>query len=196
MAFLVEFLRHPRRTGALLPSSPSAVRALLDGALLDGAEHVVELGPGTGAVTAELSRRLSGRARLVAVEVNPLFAERLRQRFSADQVDVVCDSAARLDRIVAGRGFGKVDRVISGLPWTVMSPATQREILEAVTNCLAPDGRFSTLMYLHRTRSRAAREFVALLREYFTTVERGPTTWTNLPPLLAYHCSGPRRGQR
>ena len=56
--FLSHFRKNPRTVGAIAPSSQRLARAMLDGLHLDPDARVVELGPGTGAVTGEIARRL------------------------------------------------------------------------------------------------------------------------------------------
>ncbi|SDD11142.1 class I SAM-dependent methyltransferase [Actinokineospora iranica] len=196
MVFLLEFLRNPRRTGALVPSSPWSVRSLLDEADVAGARTVVELGAGTGAITDALLRRVVPDGRLLAMEVNPVFAARLRRRFDAGRVEVVCGSAARLGPALAERGLSAVDRVVSALPWTTMPDRQQEEILDAVTAALAEDGRFSTLMCRHRLASPGARRFLRLLNSRFGQVRRGSTVWAEFPPMFAYHCAAPARDRQ
>ncbi|MCX5328653.1 MULTISPECIES: hypothetical protein [unclassified Streptomyces] len=74
MSITREFLRSPRLTGAIAPSSPALALALAQamtaGLDLRRADVVVELGSGTGAIL----RRLAPGARLIAVELNPAFA--------------------------------------------------------------------------------------------------------------------------
>src|SRR5437764_7592893 len=77
--------RNFRTTGAVLPSSPFLAKALV--APLAGSRppaYILEVGPGTGAVTKAIVRRMRPGDRLDAVELNPQFAERLRQRIKSE----------------------------------------------------------------------------------------------------------------
>ncbi|WP_123972024.1 hypothetical protein [Streptomyces sp. Ag109_O5-1] len=78
-----------------------------------GSPVVVELGPGTGAFTHALQRRLAGRGRYIAVEVNPRFAQRLAALPPA--VEVVDANATDLAVVLAQRGLSQTDVVVSGL---------------------------------------------------------------------------------
>ncbi|GGS58469.1 class I SAM-dependent methyltransferase [Actinokineospora fastidiosa] len=192
MVFLVEFLRDPRRTGAVTPSSPWSIRSLLDEAEVAGARSVVELGAGTGAITRALLQRLPPDARVLSLEVNPSFVARLRRRLADDRVSVVAASAADLREVLAEHGMGRVDRVISAVPWTTMPSGLRADIVSAVADVVADDGRFSTLMCRHRAATAGARSFDRLLRSRFGTVWRGQTVWAEFPPMFAYHCERPR----
>lgn len=194
MSITREFLRRPLVTGAVAASSARLAAAMTDGLALEEAATVVELGPGTGAITDAILPRLAPGARLVAVELNPVLAARLAERYRG-RVTVVGGSAADLAGIVPE----PVDAVVSGLPWTVMPAALRRSVLDAVAAVLREDGRFSTFAYAHAGWTPPARRFAAELAARFSTVERSGTVWRNLPPAYVHRAHGPRvssRGQR
>jgi phospholipid N-methyltransferase len=189
MSITREFLRRPWVTGAVAASSARLAAAMTDGLDLERAATVVELGPGTGAITEAIVSRLAPGARLVAVELNPVLAARLAERYRHDaRVRVVSGSAAALAGIVPE----PVDAVVSGLPWTVMPAALRRRVLDAVTAVLQRDGRFSTFAYAHAGWTPPARRFAAVLATRFSTVERSRMVWANLPPAYVHRAGGPR----
>jgi phospholipid N-methyltransferase len=189
MSLLREFLRHPARTGAVAASSRHLARAMVAGLDLGRARLVVELGPGTGAFTDAILARLSPGARLVAVELNGILAARLADRYHGRPVEVVHGSAAELPRMTGG----PVDAIVSGLPWTVIPSAERARVLDAVTEVLAPDGRFSTFAYVHAAWSPPARRFAAELAGRFAVTDYSPTVWANLPPAFVHRAARPLR---
>src|SRR6185503_18738237 len=72
--FLKKFLRAPIQIGAVAPSSAGLAELITADIGLEQARLVVELGPGTGAFTGAIERRMRPDAKLVAVEVDPVFA--------------------------------------------------------------------------------------------------------------------------
>ncbi|TDC65954.1 methyltransferase domain-containing protein [Micromonospora sp. KC207] len=182
MSIIREFLRRPALTGALAASSRRLADAMTDGLDLERARAVVELGPGTGAITEAILRRLAPGVRLVAVELNPVLARQLANRYAGGPVEVVHGSAADLATLTAH----PVDVVVSGLPWTVMPHERQRRILDAVGGALGEDGRFSTFAYVHAAWTPPARRFAAELAARFPAVERSRIVWPNLPPAYVY----------
>ncbi len=64
--FLTHFRKSPRTVGAIAPSSQQLARKMLDGLELEPGTRVVELGPGTGAITGEIDRRLPDSASCLA----------------------------------------------------------------------------------------------------------------------------------
>jgi phosphatidylethanolamine/phosphatidyl-N-methylethanolamine N-methyltransferase len=172
-----EFLRAPTRVATVTASSDALVAALLAPHRLDGAPVMVELGAGTGRVTDALQRRLGGSGHHVAVEINPVLAERLAARHPS--VTVLCADAARLPALLREHGVDRADGVVSLLPWAVYAAAPVPELVAGV---LAPSGTFSqaTLRGFHLLppARRQARD----LREAFGEVTASATIWRNLPP--------------
>ena len=85
----VEFFRQFRTqfhtTGAIAPSSRRLARAMTRHiAGPRGPARILEVGPGTGAVTRRILRLLRTEDRLDLVELNESFADLLRQRFQSD----------------------------------------------------------------------------------------------------------------
>ena len=79
--FLREWLANPQRTGSIAPSSPMLTSTMARWLPRDSESYVLELGPGTGAVTAALLKRGLREDRLIAIEHNPALAIHLRKRF-------------------------------------------------------------------------------------------------------------------
>lgn len=188
--FLQEFARGPARVGAVAPSSSRLAERVVAPVPETGQPVVVELGPGTGAFTEVIQRRLAGRGVHLAVEINPRFAERLQERFPA--VDVVVADAVDLADLLAARGLPPADVVVSGLPWAVLSAPAQRRLLAALTDSLCLDGAFTTFAYVHSRWTPPGVRLRRLLRDSFEEVVLGRTVWANLPPALVYHARRPR----
>ncbi|GAA3072158.1 hypothetical protein GCM10017600_24200 [Streptosporangium carneum] len=151
---------------------------------------IVELGPGTGAFTAEIQRRLNGRGHHLAVEINPALASFLSDRHP--KVDVVVDDAARLPELLRERGLDKADAIVSGLPWAAFSEETQTRLLDAVVAIMTPHTAFTTFAYSFAKRMRPAQRFRHRLHTTFEEVVVGRTVWGNLPPAFVYHVRRPR----
>ncbi|MCW2561400.1 MAG: SAM-dependent methyltransferase [Mycobacterium sp.] len=188
--FLAQWLRTPGQIGAIAPSSSRLARAISTAIPEHGDPVVVELGAGTGPFTAEIQRRLAGRGRHLAVEVNPKLAQLLRDRFT--QAEVIEDDARLLPSLLDERGLRHADVVISSLPWTMFEPTTQYLLLKAVLDVLAPHSVFSTFAYLHAAPMAGARRFRELSAQHFEEVISSRTVWRNLPPAFVLHARRPR----
>jgi phospholipid N-methyltransferase len=192
-SFLLEFIRNPLTVGAVAPSSDALARVAAAPVPRTGEPVVVELGPGTGAFTDAIQRRLAGRGRHIAVEINHRFADRLAARHPG--VDVVVADAGQVRELLAERGLATADVIVSGLPWAAFAAGRQRDVLAAAAGVLAPDGAFTTFAYVHARWAAPARRLHWSLRSRFDEVVLGRTVWANLPPALVYHCRRPARNE-
>src|ERR1700761_8894471 len=95
--FLREWIANPQRTGAVAPSSPMLGAAMAKWLPHNPHSYVLELGPGTGAVTDALLKHGLREDRLVAIDNNPNLAKLLRKRFH--QARIITGDAWDLDTL-------------------------------------------------------------------------------------------------
>lgn len=171
--FVRAALRRPLVVATPFPTSAVLARWMV--ADIDPDEVVVELGPGTGAIT----RFLAPRPDYLGVEVDPCLATALRARLPTMRV-----VNAPAEELAAYVETGSVDVVISSLPWSVLPVATSEAVLEAVAQALAPRGRLTTYLCAHTAWLPGARGFLRALRQRFPRVRAGPLVWRNVPPAL------------
>jgi phosphatidylethanolamine/phosphatidyl-N-methylethanolamine N-methyltransferase len=182
--FLTHFRKSPRTVGAIAPSSRRLARAMVNGLSLrqDGGVRVVELGPGTGAVTGEIARRLPPDATCLAIDVDPVFSARVAARWP--QIASVCDRAERLVEIARARDLLPVDHIVSGLPFASLPVSSARAIVQAIVSSLRPGGTFTTFQYVHAYGfSSAVSVRQTLTREMGSSPARTLVVG-NLPPAL------------
>ena len=182
--FLTHFRKSPRTVGAIAPSSRRLACAMLDGLSMEPGRQVrvVELGPGTGAITVEIARRLPADAKCLAIDVDPVFSAKVAARWPG--IESVCDRAERLVDIAKARDLLPIDHIISGLPFASLPAASARAIADAIVASLRVGGTFTTFQYAHaygfpsavRVRQTLTRDMGA---EPTRTVVVG-----NLPPAL------------
>ncbi|MFD7447608.1 class I SAM-dependent methyltransferase [Kitasatospora sp. NPDC059827] len=212
LLFLPEALRTFHDTGALAPSGPALVNALVVSATSrpNRPISVLEVGAGTGVVTRRLAQVLRPGDRLHVVEANPRFADRLREdpvlaarrpgvglRLSTCRVEELPEAAAP-----TGAADERYDVIVSGLPFTNFEPALVRRILDLYLRLLAPGGELTYFGYLGTTTARTLtsgprrgarhRAVVRLLRRFEATYGLGErTVWRNLPPARAHLLRSP-----
>ncbi len=185
--FAKESLKRPSLTGAIAPSSSFVAKRVVELANLNDAKTVVELGPGTGVFTEQIIRTISPDTNFFAIEVNEAFVDATRNR--CPQARVYHDSAARLSHYLNANSYGLCDCIVTSLPWTIFDAPEQDQLLEAISACLKPGGRFISIVYLGaKTRARG-RYFINSLPLHFSTVHKTQTVWQNLPPTQVYCCS-------
>ena len=96
--FLTHFRKSPRTVGAIAPSSQQLARRMLDGLELTPGTRLVELGPGTGAITGEIDRRLPESASCLAIDIDPGVQFARRRALAAHRVGLRSRRAAGRDR--------------------------------------------------------------------------------------------------
>jgi phospholipid N-methyltransferase len=177
LAFFRAFVAHPRRVGAVLPTSRWAVRDMLDMADVHGADLVVELGAGTGVYTREILARLRPDAHLMALERDPRLARLLTEQYQDSRVRVICDSAENVQAHLKG---ARTELVVSGLPFTSLGSDVRQRIFSQIVDILAPGGVALVLQYSPVIQGQ--------LREVFPYVERR-VSLLNVPPAFLFACS-------
>jgi phosphatidylethanolamine/phosphatidyl-N-methylethanolamine N-methyltransferase len=150
--FFRQFRTQFQTTGAIAPSSRRLARAMTRYVASErGPARILEVGPGTGAVTRRIVTLLKADDRLDLVELNEAFAGRLEQRFQSEpsfqraadrsQIHVCGIESFQSDR--------PYDYIISGLPFNNFSPDFVGRVLDAFFNFLAPGGVLSFFEYMY-----------------------------------------------
>jgi phospholipid N-methyltransferase len=189
--FLERAVRKPNLVGAVAPSSPNLAREMAAVVPSAGRPVVVELGPGTGALSGAIAERLPAGGRQVAIELDSGMVEYLR--IELPWLEVIQGDAARLGDLLGEAGIGKVDAVVSGLPWSIFPARLQQDILDQVGAVLAPGGAFTTFAYVHALGMSGARQFRRRLDLSFDEVLTSHTVWRNVPPARIYVCRRPHQ---
>ena len=141
--FARTWLRNPRSTGAVVPSSESLAIALVAALPDDDYDLVVELGTGEGSVTRHLVDRFGGD-RVFGVELDSGLA--MLARAQAPEATVVVGDACRLSKLLRRSTAKGKTAVVSCLPLITM-PRARRRVLRAVHSVIAPDGHLVQFTY-------------------------------------------------
>jgi phospholipid N-methyltransferase len=89
----------------------------------------------------------------------------------------VTGSAADVEQILADRGLGQADYVLSGLPFSTLPPGIGDAIAEATAKVIRPGGAFLVYQF-----SPKVKDFIA---PHFERLERG-FEWINVPPATLF----------
>lgn len=179
LKFFRSFLAHPTKVGAVVPTSKRTVCRMLDLADLSRARCVVEFGAGTGVYTGEILKRLGPDGRVLAFEVDPMFARLLVERFEDHRLHIVNDSAENVESYLDGT---RADVIVSALPFTSLPRTVAQNIFSLVGAVLAPGGAMLVLQY----STLLQRD----LKQSFTAVSRCASL-LNLPPAFLFACRSP-----
>jgi phosphatidylethanolamine/phosphatidyl-N-methylethanolamine N-methyltransferase len=172
--FLREWFANPQRTGAVAPSSPHLAAAMARWLPSDPESFVLELGPGTGAVTEALIERGLREDRLIAIEKNPTMSRLLRKRFP--NARVITGDAWHLDDLLRDHRepIENVGAVISSLPLLNFPVEEAEALTQKIRAVLEPRGTWVQYSYqIHKLRPRGSSGFHLLASKI---------VWFNLPP--------------
>lgn len=172
--FLREWLANPQGTGSVAPSSPQLGAAMARWLPRNPDSYVLELGPGTGAVTNALFKHGLREDRLVALEYNPNLAKLLRKRFR--RAHIINGDAWELDTLLSSlpQPVESVGAVISSLPLLNFPKEKADELALKIRSVLEPRGRWVQYSYqIVKDRSRGGEDFKLVASK---------VVWLNLPP--------------
>ncbi len=186
MAILWEFLKNPKRTGAIAASSTHLAKMIVSDIGIESASVIAEYGPGTGVFTSEILSNKADDATFFAIERSPKLAAEMRERFP--EVTLFEDSAEKISSMLQELGEKEVDCIVCGLPWAAFDEELQDSLLSATLSVLSEGGSFATFAYLQGTVLPAGMRFHKKLKQHFSVVSKSPVVWRNLPPAFVYRC--------
>jgi phosphatidylethanolamine/phosphatidyl-N-methylethanolamine N-methyltransferase len=170
--FLRSWIEKPLHMGAVMPSSKLLARTMAQYVAVDSKGPVIELGPGTGAITNALLEHGVDQKRLVLVEYNPGFCALLRDRYP--QAKVVQGDAYKLRDSLLKVLDVPASAVISGLPLVTKPMLTRLKLIRDAFVALAPGAPFVQFTY------SVAPPIPKSLPGVST--EASERIWMNLPP--------------
>ena len=200
--FFSQFTENFTTTGAIAPSSPLLGKAITDPLSLRSSRpiQVLEVGPGTGAFTRQITKHLRSGDHLEIYELNPRFCEYLRQNlpWEAFQSNGIHCRLHNADVRDVGRDL-QFDYIVCGLPFNNFEPELVSEILAVLIDRLAAHGVFSYFEYnlSHEFKSKFLRSedrqrmlnVGKIVRSFIEQHQFGyRQVWLNLPPARARYC--------
>jgi|ERR1043166_630683 phospholipid N-methyltransferase len=149
--FYRQFRDQYHTTGAILPSSRGLARAMTRPMRqAKGPRRILEVGPGTGAVTAEIVRRMRPGDQFDIVEINAEFVACLGQRFAEEPDFRRRRSQSRIIHSPLQEVAGEhvYDFVISGLPLNNFSLELVADIYRSYERLLKRTGTLTSFEYV------------------------------------------------
>jgi phosphatidylethanolamine/phosphatidyl-N-methylethanolamine N-methyltransferase len=170
--FLRSWIEKPLHMGAVMPSGRVLARTMAQYVDITSSAPVVELGPGTGAITNALIEQGVDQKRLVLVEYNPGFCALLRDRYP--HATVVQGDAYKLRDSLWDVLDVPASAVVSGLPLVTKPMLTRLKLIRDAFLALAPGAPFVQFTY------SVAPPIPKSLPGVST--EASERIWMNLPP--------------
>ena len=170
--FLRSWIEKPLHMGAVMPSGKVLARTMAQYVDIKSEGPVVELGPGTGAITNALIEHGVDQKRLVLVEYNPGFCALLRDRYPLAKV-VQGDAYALRDSLWDVLSVPAC-AVVSGLPLVTKPMLTRLKLIRDAFLALAPGAPF--VQFTYSVTPPIPRSLPGV------STEASERIWMNLPP--------------
>ena len=143
--FLRSWIKKPLRMGAVMPSGRVLARTMAQYVDVASTGPVIELGPGTGAITNALLAHGVEQKRLVLIEFNPAFCALLKERYP--EATVVQGDAYTLRDTLWNVLKEPASAVVSGLPLVTKPMLTRVRLVRDAFVAMAPGSPFVQFTY-------------------------------------------------
>jgi phosphatidylethanolamine/phosphatidyl-N-methylethanolamine N-methyltransferase len=170
--FLRSWIEKPLHVGAVMPSGRVLARTMAQYVDVDSEGPVIELGPGTGAITNALIAHGIDQERLVLVEYNPGFCALLRDRYP--KATVVQGDAYALRDSLWNVLSAPASAVVSGLPLVTKPMLTRLRLIRDAFVAMAPGSPF--VQFTYSVAPPIPRSLPGV------STEASERIWMNLPP--------------
>ncbi len=179
LKFLGLWLRRPASLGAVAPSSRELAQAMAAEINPERPGSVVELGGGTGSITAALRDAIPDPTQLLVVEKEPRLCRLLSARFPDTRI--VQGDAQLLAALLTETQTPQVKVIVSSLPLLSLPSAVCRKIVHECFDVLGEDGML--VQFTYGPLSPIPRD---LARRLAIRGERGSWVLENLPPATVW----------
>jgi phosphatidylethanolamine/phosphatidyl-N-methylethanolamine N-methyltransferase len=171
--FIKNWIDKPLIIGAVSPSGKALAKMMAAPIDPELPGQVLEIGPGTGPVTAALIARGVDEARLVLLEFNPDFVTLLRQRFP--RATVLQGDAYDVRGLAEGVLTGPLAGIVSSLPLLTKPVPRRARLLNDCFDLAHPGAPFVQFTYMVQPPIP-----VFAIGEAVAT--GSPRIWRNVPP--------------
>ncbi len=180
LSYIKNFIKD-RDVAAITPSSSFLVKRVCRWIDFTVPNAIVEYGPGTGVFTEYIVAEMTSDSKLLLVEGNEAFVEKLKQRFRHDgRVQVYHDRAENIEAILDASGESAADYVISGIPFSFLDDEVKHDLIQRTRKILTEEGKFLVYQNYNHMEKPLQRHFGNVHKEYEIL---------NLPPMFAYQAT-------
>lgn len=170
--FLYEAVMHPSMVGALFPSSKRLAYSLTQQISTNPPGLVIELGGGTGAITAALIDQKNLFHQLIVIERSEKLSNHLTQRFP--ELSIIQGDARQLHKLIGQSTSAPIQAIVSSLPLRSLSPSIVKKIGTAINHVLTKGGLYIQYTYSLWGKPLCPSPQLKLIHQQWV--------WQNLPP--------------
>ena len=178
--FLKALFKNPLGVGAIAPSSSELAALMVEGVKAGEDAVVLELGVGTGAITAAISDVLPNNSSYLGVEIDQKLVEIVQNKFP--QLHIINGDAGKAGEIYNQHKLGKVSYVISGIPFVSLPKEMCENIFGEIGKFMEKGCLFRTFQYVHGYYTPPAKRLRDYMNERYGPMEKSRVVFKNLPP--------------
>lgn len=166
-----------RDVASIVPTSMRCVKKVCTNIDFSRDLVIVEYGPGNGVFSKYILERLTPDSRLILIEANEDFVSQLKKQISDPRVEIHNILAGDVEKTLDPDLIGKVDYVLSGIPFSFLKKDRKLAVLNATKAILRPGGKFLA----YQTSGHLKKP----VQEVFGNLETDFEP-LNIPPYLIY----------
>ncbi|NNF00152.1 MAG: hypothetical protein HKN25_14125 [Pyrinomonadaceae bacterium] len=182
LQFFQAFLKNPLKVGAIAPSSSDLARKMLEGVEPNENSVLLELGVGTGAFTKFISEVVHDEKSYLGIELDQHLVKNLRAKFPG--LRFMRGNACKTFALHKRSKFGKVDYILSGLPFVSMPNEVNARIFSQIEMFMDLGCTFRTFQYAHGYYMPSAIKLREFMRNRYGVSQKSPLVVKNVPPAI------------
>ena len=176
LSYIKNFLTD-KNVASITPSSAACVKHVCKKIDFDRELIIFEYGPGTGVFSRYLLDHMTKDSKLILIELNNNFVEKLREEFVDKRVHIFDDSAEEVGAIAENLRITNADYVLSGIPFSFLEDDQKLNILRQTYDLLRVGGEFLA----YQTSGHLKDPIRKIFGQVHTELEL-----LNIPPMLVY----------
>ncbi|NBC66291.1 MAG: hypothetical protein GVY07_11640, partial [Bacteroidetes bacterium] len=133
--FLKTFIKD-KDVASVTPTSKHCVKKVCSNIDFSKDFTLVEYGPGDGVFPKYIIEKMSSNSRLILIEANADFVEHLKETINDPRVEIHNALAGNVESVLNSEDVGKIDYVLSGIPFSFLNKDRKREVLRATKKIL------------------------------------------------------------
>lgn len=173
-----------KNIASITPTSKKGVQEICGRINQDNRVVIVEYGPATGVFTNYLLERITHDSLIIAIELNENFVQYLNENITDERLIVHHGSAEEVEEITRKYADGKADYVLSGIPFSFLTPELRDKVVKNTSLVLKEKGKFLP----YQTFYQKDEHLKKYLEKHFANVH-DQYFFRNLPPMRIYEAS-------
>lgn len=139
--FLKTFIKD-RDVASVTPTSQHCVKKVCSNIDFSKDMILVEYGPGDGVFSRYLLEKMTPGSKLILIELNKDFYVHLKETIQDPRVEIFNVRAGDVESFLNPDYIGRVDYVLSGIPFSFLDKPRKKIVLEATKSILREGGLF------------------------------------------------------